>query len=130
MGANPKRADDRVDPKEDKRSVKSKMKVDEEEVVIGIEAIAPSGLVKPSMCATLVNWMATAHEEFELHQEMLHLSVYVLDCFLSLAGQKVTPKNFFFCIINIFKQKMNYFKFGLDKKNDVESVVSVIHFNF
>ncbi len=96
MGAILKRADDRVDPKEDKRSVKSKMKVDEEEVVIGIEATAPSGLVKPSMRPTLVNWMATAHEEFELHQEMLHLSVYVLDYFLSLAGQKVTPKIFFF----------------------------------
>jgi len=95
MGAILKRADDRVDPKEGKRSVKSKMKVDEEEVVIGIEATAPSGLVKPSMCATLVNWMATAHEELELHQEILHLSVYVLDCFLSLAGQKVTPKTFF-----------------------------------
>jgi hypothetical protein len=45
--------------------------------------------------ATLVDWMATAHKEFELLQEKLHLSVYALDCFLSLAGQKVTPKTFF-----------------------------------
>jgi hypothetical protein len=37
--------------------------------------------------------MATAYKEFELLQEMLHLSVYVLDCFLSLAGRKVMPKN-------------------------------------
>jgi hypothetical protein len=43
-GAIPKRANDRVDTKEDKRSVKSKTKVDEEEVVIGIEATTPSGL--------------------------------------------------------------------------------------
>jgi hypothetical protein len=38
-GAVPKRAADRVEPKEDKRSVKSKTKV-----VIGIKATAPSGL--------------------------------------------------------------------------------------
>jgi hypothetical protein len=43
-GAIPKRADDRVDPKKDERSVKSKTKVDKEEVVIGIEATAPSSL--------------------------------------------------------------------------------------
>lgn len=42
--------------------------------------------VTSTMRACLVDWLLTVHEEFELLQETLHLTVYILDMYMSRRG--------------------------------------------
>ncbi|RLN31211.1 cyclin-B1-5 isoform X2 [Panicum miliaceum] len=40
--------------------------------------------VNPKMCAILADWMVEVHSKFELMLEMLYLTIYIVDRYLSL----------------------------------------------
>ena len=52
-----------------------------------------TGAINPNMRSVLVEWLVEVHQQFELLQETLYLSVAVLDRYLQAAAEKVPRKH-------------------------------------